>query len=89
MRSNIQYENKEKSDRSFDTTVRNVHLENVTSEKSQYGVVIIGLDDDKYVDNITIDNSTFNNVKNQENKISGARNVKFNNLKINNIEATK
>ena len=89
LRINLQYENREKCDRSFNPTVRNVHLENVTSEKSQYGVVIIGLDDDKYVDNITIDNSTFNNVKNQENKISGARNVKFNNLKINNIEATK
>ena len=83
LRINLQYENKEKCNRGFNPTVRNVHLENVTSQKSQYGVVIIGLEDDQYVDNITIDNSNFNNVTNQNNKISGARNVKFTNLKIN------
>lgn len=83
LRINLQYENKEKCDRSFNPTVRNVHLSNIVSDKSQYGVVIIGLEDDKYVDNITVDNCEFNNVSKDGNRMSGYRNLKFYDLKIN------
>jgi Mg2+ and Co2+ transporter CorA len=44
LRINLQYENREKCKRGFDPIVRNVHLKNVTCEKSKLGVLIIGLD---------------------------------------------
>ena len=38
LKINLQYENREKCDRSFPPVVRHVYLYNVTSEKSKYGV---------------------------------------------------
>lgn len=83
LRINLQYENREKCDRSFTPTVRNVHLKNVTCEKSRLGVLIIGLDDDEHVYNISVEDSHFNNVTKDGNDIKGAKNVTFNNLYIN------
>ena len=42
LKINLQYENREKCDRSFPPVVRHVYLDNVTSEKSKYGVLITG-----------------------------------------------
>lgn len=83
LRINLQYENREQCKRGFNPTVRNVHLKNITCEKSKLGVLIIGLDNDKHVDNISVEDSRFNNVAKDKNEIKGAKNVTFNNLYIN------
>ena len=83
LRINLQYENKEQCDRSFPPVVRNVYMQNVTCEKSEYGVLIIGLDDDKHVSNINVEDCRFNNVSTGGNHVSGARDVTYKNLYIN------
>ena len=83
LRINLQYENREKCKRGFDPIVRNVHLKNVTCEKSKLGVLIIGLEDDKHVYNISVEDSHFNNVAKGGNDIKGAKDVTFKNLYIN------
>ena len=83
LRINLQYENREKCKRGFDPIVRNVHLKNVTCEKSKLGVLIIGLEDDKHVYNISVEDSHFNNVAKGANDIKGAKDITFKNLYIN------
>lgn len=83
LRINLQYENREKCDRSFPPIVRNVHLKNVTCEKSKLGVLIIGLDDDEHVYNVSVEDCRFNNVDKGGNEIKGAKEVTFKNLYIN------
>lgn len=83
LRINLQYENREKCDRSFPPIVRNVHLKNVTCEKSKLGVLIIGLDDDEHVYNVSVEDCRFNNVEKGGNEIKGAKEVTFKNLYIN------
>ncbi len=83
LRINLQYENNEKCDRSYPPIVRNVHLKNVTCEKSKLGVLITGLDDDKHVSNISVEDCNFNNVAENGNDIQGAENVTLKNLYIN------
>ena len=83
LRINLQYENKEQCDRSFPPFVRNVYMKNVTCEKSEYGVLIIGLDDDEHVSDIHVEDCHFNNVSTASNHVSGARDVTYKNLYIN------
>ena len=83
LRINLQYENREKCNRGYAPTVRNVHLKNVTCEKSKLGVLIIGLDDDKHVYNVSVEDSRFNNVEKGGNQIKGAKDITFKNLYIN------
>jgi polygalacturonase len=87
LRINLQYENRERCNRGFIPTVRNVHLKNVTCEKSQYGVLIIGLEDSKNVYNISVEDSRFNNVSKGAGQITGARDVTFKNLYVNGSKA--
>ncbi len=82
LKIDLQYENREQCRRDFPPTVRNVNLENVTSEKSNYGVSIDGLKESINVYNINVKNCKFNGVKNG-NKVTGARDVKYTNLLIN------
>lgn len=84
LRINLQYENREKCRRGFIPTVRNVHLKNITCQKSKFGVVIIGLDDSESVYNVSIEDSQFNNVSEGSNRISGkTKEVVFKDLFIN------
>lgn len=83
LRINLQYENREKCNRGYTPTVRNVHLKNVTCEKSKLGVLIIGLDDDEHVYNVSVEDCRFNNVAKDGNQINGAKDVTFKNLYIN------
>lgn len=64
--------------------VKNFLMENVTSQKSKYGVWIDGLTNtpQKQVTGVTLRNCSFDNVK-IPHKIAGAENVKFENVKIN------
>ena len=49
----------------------------------QLGVLIIGLDDDKHVYNVSVEDSRFNNVEKGGNQIKGAKDITFKNLYIN------
>lgn len=82
LKINMDYQPKEECDRSFPPTVRNVNIENVTCRQSKYGVLIIGMKDNKSVDNITVSDCTFDNVIKQYD-ITGATNVTLSNLRIN------
>ena len=83
LRINLRYEDREQCNRGFDPTVRNVHLKNVTCEKSRYGIVAIGLDDDKHVSNVSLEDCHFNNVKENGNCIENVSDITMKNLYIN------
>lgn len=87
LKINLEYEPNEVCDRSFPPTVKNVYLDNIISHKSKYGVLIIGLKDGQNVDNINVSDCEFNNVE-ENYEVSGATNVKFENLKINGKKVT-
>ena len=83
LKINLDYEHNEICCRGFYPIVRNVNIENITSEKSQYGVQIIGLEEDTYVYDINVKNCRFNGVR-EGNFMSGkTRDVRFENLFIN------
>lgn len=81
---NLDYERKEICYRGFEPIVNNVNVENVTCQKSDYGVLIIGRDSLEKVYDINIKNCKFDGVVKEPVKITGkTRNVKFDNLVIN------
>ena len=81
---NLDYERKEICYRGFEPIVNNVNVENVTCQKSDYGVLIIGRDSLENVYDINIKNCNFDGVVKEPVKITGkTRNVKFDNLVIN------
>lgn len=81
---NLDYERKEICYRGFEPIVSNVNVENVTCQKSDYGVLIIGRDSLENVYDINIKNCKFDGVVKEPVKITGkTRNVKFDNLVIN------
>ena len=84
LKINLDYEPKEICCRDYPPTVRNVFMENVTCEKSKYGVMVVGLKDLCNVYNINLTNCTFNGVKDEPVYRSGlTRDFHFNNLVIN------
>ena len=83
LRINLQYENRERCQRGYNPIVRNVHLKNITCQKSEFGVLIIGLDDDRHVSNVSIEDSRFDNVSRGGNDINGAHDITFKNFYIN------
>ena len=83
LKINLDYEHNEICCRGNYPTVRNVLMENVTCEKSKYGVQIIGLDEDTYVYDIDVRNCRFYGVA-QGNTITGkTRNIRFDRLFVN------
>lgn len=81
---NLDYERKEICYRGFEPIVNNVNVENVTCQKSDYGVLIIGRDSLENVYDINIKDCKFDGVVKEPVKITGkTRNVKFDNLVIN------
>ena len=81
---NLDYERKEICYRGFEPIVNNVNVENVTCQKSDYGVLIIGRDSLENVYDINIKNCKFDGVVKEPVKITDkTRNVKFDNLVIN------
>ncbi len=83
LKINLDYEHNEVCCRGYYPIVRNVNIENITSEKSKYGVQIIGLDEDTYVYDINVKNCHFNGVT-DDNFMSGkTRDIRFDNLYIN------
>ena len=83
LKINLNYEPKEICCRGNYPTVRKVFMENVTCQKSKYGVQIIGLEEDTYVYDINVRNCSFNGVE-KGNTITGkTRDVRLENLFIN------
>lgn len=84
LRINLVYEPKEQAKRGFIPTVRNVYMENVTCQKSKYGVLLNGLDSLSNIYNINIKNCTFNGVQSDPvHKTGLSHDINFDNLVIN------
>ena len=87
LKINTDYEPREVCCRGFYPTVRNVTMENVICQKSKYGVMIVGYDDEKLantITDITVRNCQFNGVQDKPiNQIGRAQNVVYDNLTIN------
>lgn len=90
LRINLVYEPNEQCQRGNNPIVRNVNLENVTSKKSQFGVILNGLEDACNIYNVNLKNCTFNGVKPSKRYGGGVightglfRDVHFDNVKIN------
>ncbi len=62
LRINLNYEPKEQCQRGNNPVVRNVNLENVTCQKSQYGIILNGLEDACNIYGVTLKNCDFNGV---------------------------
>ena len=83
LKINLDYEPKELCCRGYAPTVRNINIENVTCQKSKYGVQIIALDSVCNVYDINVKNCHFNGVKDGNFESGKTRNVNFDNLFIN------
>lgn len=84
MRINLGYEPNEQAERGHVPTVRNVYMSNVTCQKSKYGILLNGLDDNDEIYNIHVDDCTFNGVQDQAVKRTGkSHDLYFNNLIVN------
>ena len=83
LKINLDYEPKEVCCRGFVPTVRNINIENITCEKSKYGVQIIALDSVCNVYDINVKNCHFNGVKDGNFCSGQTRDVRFDNLFIN------
>lgn len=84
MRINLNYQPKEASERGHIPTVHNVWMENVTCEKSKYGVMLNGIQEACSIYDIHVVNCSFNGVSEKpvlrENFMN---NIKFENVKVN------
>ena len=87
LKVNTDYEPREVCCRGYYPIVRNVLMENVTCQKSKYGVMIVGYQDPKLaytVNNITVRNCQFNGVYDKPiHQIGNAQDVSYENLIIN------
>ena len=83
LKINLDYEHNEICCRGNYPTVRNVLMENVTCQKSKYGVQIIGLEEGTYVNDIDVRNCRFNGVQQGNYQSGKVRNVRFDKLYVN------
>lgn len=83
LKINLDYEPKEKCCRGYLPIVRNVNIENITCQKSKYGVQIIALDSVTNVYDIHVKDCHFNGVKDGNYSSGKTRNVTLDNLIIN------
>ncbi|MBR6189554.1 MAG: glycoside hydrolase family 88 protein [Prevotella sp.] len=83
LKINLDYDHNEICCRGNYPTVRNIYMENVTSEKSKYGVQIIGLDEGTYIYDIDVKNCHFNGVEQGNFQSGKVRDVRYDKLFIN------
>lgn len=84
LKINLDYEPNEQCYRGFEPTVCDVYMENVTCRKSDYGILVIGLDSVENIYNVTVQNCRFDGVTKQPVKITGkTRNIRFDSLYVN------
>ena len=80
---NLDYEHNEICCRGFNPTVRNINVENVTCNKSKYGVLVVALDTVCNVYDVNVRNCKFDGVA-QGNKITGqTRDIRYDNYFVN------
>ena len=90
LRINLDYEPKEVAKRGFTPEVRNVVLENVTCQKSKYGVWLYGLSDVTNINGVVLKDCVFNGVETGGNYSHGlVGEVKFENCSINGTTVTE
>ena len=65
MRINLNYEPNENCCRGFNPTVRHVYMEDVTCQKSRYGLLLNGLDDVDNIYDINVKNCSFSGVQDE------------------------
>ena len=87
LKINLDYEPKEICCRGFVPTVRNVNIENITCEKSKYGVQIIALDSVCNVYDINVKDCHFNGVKDGNYSKGQTRDVHFDNTPADALSA--
>lgn len=83
LKINLQYESNEPCNRSFPPIVRNVYMKNIACRKSDYGVLINGLNDVTNIYNIQVEDCHFDNIEKSGSSISGAKDILLKNLYIN------
>ena len=84
LKINLDYESKEDCYRGHQPIVRNVTMDNVTCKKSEYGVLMIGMNDADNIYDINVNNCRFDGVEKDPVKITGkTHDIHFNNLFIN------
>lgn len=84
LKINLDYERREQCYRGFSPTVRRVSMERVTCKKSNYGVLIIGLEDTLGVYDIDVRDCRFDGVAKQPVSITGkTAGIRFDSLFIN------
>ena len=71
MRINLDYEPNENCCRGFNPTVRKVYMEDVTCQKSKYGLLLNGLNDADNIYNIHVRNCRFDGVQDEGLKRTG------------------
>lgn len=71
LKINLNYEPREKAERGFIPTVRNVVLDNVNCHKSKYGAYISGLDESVQIKDVTIRNCKWTGIETQAHRIEG------------------
>lgn len=85
MRINLNYEPDENCYRGFEPVVRHISMEKVTCGKSEYGILVNGLDSIVNVYDVLVRNCRFNGVTQDPVRITGkTRNIHFDHLFINN-----
>ena len=85
MRINLNYEPNENCCRGFNPTVRNVYMEDVTCQKSRYGLLLNGLDDADNIYNINVKNCRFDGVQDEGLRRTG----KSHDLHLDNVFVNK
>ena len=83
LKINTDYEPREVCCRGFNPTVRNIWMENVTCQKSKYGVMIVGMPDACQVYDVDVKNCQFNGVAAGNSMTGQYRDIRFDNLFIN------
>ena len=69
---------------------KNIHLEQITSKKSQYVLHLDGFDDKAQIRNIYLKDCSFDGVEKTEiNKITGAKDIHFENVTVNGTPCNK
>lgn len=71
LRINLDYEPNEKAQRGFIPEVRNVYLENVTCNRSEYGVWFCGLEGVTNISNVSLKDCRFDGVTSNGNYVKG------------------
>lgn len=86
LKINLLYSPDEVCNRGYAPIVRNVYLEKITSNQSDYGIVLVGLSDQENISDIYLTNCQFNDVSQGGNYFAGKmRNVVLKNVNYSGI----